>query len=436
MASLDDEPTTAGNYFVSNYPPFSAWGPQGLPAVEEVLDRAPTESVSLGLYVHLPFCRKRCDFCYFKVFTDKNAGEIRRYVEAVLREVDAYARRPRFAGGRPSFVYFGGGTPSYLSVGELRHLFDGLRSALPWDAAEEITFECEPGTLQRPKIEALRELGVTRLSLGIENFDPGVLELGNRAHRAEEIFRAYAWAREVGFPQINVDLIAGMTGESDANWRACIERTLELAPESVTVYQMEVPFNTTLYERMKDGRAETAPIADWSTKRRWMAEAFARLEQAGYTIGSAYTACKDDSVRFLYRDALWTGADMLGVGVSSFSHVAGVHFQNESAYGPYVERCERGELPLRRALRMSGEERMIREFVLQLKTGALDPTGFERKFGVDVLERFAEPLQAHAAAGWLALEGGRLVASRDGLLRIDRLLHDYFLPEHRDVRYT
>ncbi len=428
--------TTVGNYFVSNYPPFSVWSPDEIASAEAVLARTPPPGDTLGLYVHIPFCRKRCDFCYFKVYTDRGAGEIRRYLDAVVAELARYAETPWVRGRSPRFVYFGGGTPSYLSTDQLEQLFDGLRAVLPWDAAEEIAFECEPGTLQEHKLALLRDQGVTRLSLGIENFDAEILELNNRAHRTDEIFRAYEWARGVGFDQINVDLIAGMVGETDANWARCVEETVKLRPESVTIYQLEVPYNTTIFRRMKDSGASVAPVADWETKRRWTDEAFARLEEVGYHMGSAYTACLGDDVRFLYRDALWFGAGMLGVGVSSFSHLGGVHFQNEHAIEPYVQRALAGELPLARAHALTDEERLIREFVLQLKLGRLETSYFRDKFGVDVTARFAATLRRHQAEGWLAVEPDAIRVTRAGLLRVDGLLHDYFLEEHRGARYA
>ena len=428
------EDTKVGNYFISNYPPFSRWTPENTVAVDEVLAGAPADDRPLGLYIHLPFCRKRCDFCYFKVYTDKASGDIRRYTDAVLREVEAYAATPYLKGRPLDFVYFGGGTPSYLSEGALRELFHGLRERMSWDQVREVAFECEPGTLQLPKIKALKELGVTRLSIGVENFDAEILEINNRAHRAAEIYRVFGWARDCGFTQVNLDLIAGMIGENEENWERCVEETAKLRPESVTIYQMEVPYNTTIYRRMKDGGKEVAPVAEWDTKRRWVGEAFGRLESEGYRIGSAYTAALE-GVQFLYRDALWHGADMLGVGVSSFSHIGGVHFQNQPSFDPYLTAVEGDGRAVQRALPLSDEERLVREFILQMKLGDVDPSYFKGKFGVDVLERFAGPLRAQQSAGWLEV-GEHIRATRDGLLKIDTLLPDYFAEEYRTARYA
>src|SRR5207302_2311572 len=132
-------------------------------------------------------------------------------------EFALYAPKSFVGGRKPNFIYFGGGTPSYLSADQLRHLTDGMKALLPWDEAEEITFECEPGTLTDHKLKAIRDAGVTRLSLGVENFSDHILDINGRAHRSREIFRAYNFARELDFPQINIDLIAGMVEETVVN---------------------------------------------------------------------------------------------------------------------------------------------------------------------------------------------------------------------------
>ena len=203
-------PTTAGNYFVSNYPPFSFWRPDAVDDFFAALQRPPQPETPLGIYLHIPFCRKRCHFCYFRVYTDKDSAAIKGYIDAALKELAVYARQPMVGRRRPSFVYFGGGTPSYLSANQLKQLTDGMKALLPWDEVEEVTFECEPCTLTDHKLKAIRELGVTRLSLGVENFADHMLEINGRAHRSKEIWRAYRYARELDFPQINIDLIAGM----------------------------------------------------------------------------------------------------------------------------------------------------------------------------------------------------------------------------------
>jgi oxygen-independent coproporphyrinogen-3 oxidase len=435
---LDDgDKTTAGNYFVANYPPFSFWDKARVDEVRKVLEIPPAPDASLGVYFHVPFCRKRCHFCYFRVYTDKNADDINGYLDHGIRELEMYAHTPRIAGRRPKFVYFGGGTPSYLSVAQLKSLTDRMKALLPWDAAEEVAFEAEPGTLTEAKLSALREIGVTRLSLGVENFDKHILEINGRAHREDEIYRAYNFARSVGFPQINIDLIAGMVEETDENWQRNIARTIELQPDSVTIYQMEVPFNTGIFKQMEAEKKLVAPVADWHTKRRWVNEAFTALERTGYTVTSATTVVRDpEKTKFVYRDELWKGADLLGLGVASFSHLGGVHFQNLPDFESYSAAVGKGELPIGRALSTTTEERMIRELILQLKLGRVSQSYFTGKFGVNVAQRFDAQFAELMRRGLLEMNGDWLILNRSALLKIDVILHAFFLPQHQNARYT
>ena len=431
--------TDVGSYFVANYPPFSVWTDEAVADAALPALASPSADVPLGLYLHIPFCRKRCHFCYFRVYTNKNASEVQAYLDVLAREWELYARQPAIAGRPLDFVYFGGGTPSFLSVRQLTGLVERLSAVTPWSDAREITFECEPGTLTEPKLSAIRDLGVTRLSLGVEHFDDSILEVNGRAHRSAEIFRAYEFARSIGFPQINIDLIAGMLGETDAKWRNAVEQTVALDPDSVTIYQMELPFNTTISsDRLHGGGQFADTVADWTTKRRWVNEAFATLEDAGYTVGSAYTAVKSPArSTFVYRDRLWQGADLAGLGVASFGHVNGVHMQNIDTWGPYVAAIDEGRLPLNRAYRPTEEERLIRELVLQLKLGSIRPAYFHDKYGVDIRDRFTAPLASLEADGYLAESSAdRVRLSRGGLLRVDSLLPRFFLPVHTDIRYT
>lgn len=428
--------TEVGNYFVSNYPPFSQWKPEFVPEAIDALAQPPRVADPLGLYLHIPFCRKRCLFCYFKVYTDKNASEIEVYLEALIKENELYSRTAAFQGRQLRFAYFGGGTPSYISDKQLRYLVEGLNRHVSWANAEEVTFECEPGTLNKNKLQTLKEIGVTRLSIGIEHFDDEILKANGRAHLSPEIYRAYEWAREVDFPQINVDLISGMIGETEEKWREAVRRALELQPDSLTIYQMELPYNTVISQDiLKKGMQ--SPIADWATKRRWLNHAFEEFLAHDYEIaGSDIVATKKKTCRFIYRDALWHGGDMIGLGVSSFSHFGGVNFQNAHNFEEYVRIINDDRLPLYRAVSLTPKQRLIREMVLQLKAGKLDIGYFQQKFGVDVWDEFRPVYEDLSAKELLARFNGTVELTRRGLLQVDQFLPEFFEPELRNVRYA
>jgi coproporphyrinogen III oxidase-like Fe-S oxidoreductase len=436
--TIDTSKTTTevGNYFVSNYPPFSQWTPEHIPEALEALDRPPRIEDPLGLYLHIPFCRKRCKFCYFRVYIDKNASQIELYLDALIKENEIYSRTRAFQGRKLRFAYFGGGTPSYISERQLQYLVEGLNRHVSWDQAEEVTFECEPGTLRKSKLETLKQIGVTRLSLGIEHFNDAILEANGRAHLSAEVYQAYGWAREVDFPQINIDLIAGMMGDSDEHWRETVRRAVELEPDSVTIYQMELPYNTIISQDMIR-LGLSSPIADWPTKRRWLDYAYEQFEARGYRVASAYTlATTKKPCRFIYTDALWHGGDMIGLGVSSFSHFDGVHFQNAHSFEDYLRLLETDQLPIWRALPLSPNQRLIREMILQLKTGSIDTGYFSRKFGVDVWQQFRTVYERLGQEGLLVREGGTIALTRRGLLEVDSFLSEFFEPELRTVRYA
>jgi oxygen-independent coproporphyrinogen-3 oxidase len=180
-----------------------------------------------------------------------------------------------------------------------------------------------------------------------------------------------------------------------------------------------------------------APVADWETKRAWVNYAFHELEQAGYKVASAYTAVKNpERTRFIYRDRLWAGADLLALGVASFGHIGGTHYQNHHDFDPYVSRIHQGEAPIYRALTPTEDERLIREFVLQLKLGHVSRAYFQKKFGVELCDRFAIPIQTLRDWGFLTVEGDQVLLNRQGLLQVDKLLQEFFLPEHRHARYA
>ncbi len=427
--------TGIGSVFVSNYPAYSFWNTEDLADFHEVIGAAPRPDVPLGQYIHIPFCRKRCKFCYFRVYTDKNADQVSQYSDALVRENELYAQKAAIAGRPLKYVYFGGGTPSYISVKQLEDLAARLQRVIPWDEADEVAFECEPGTLSQPKVEAIRGIGVTRLSLGVESFNDRILELNGRAHVSKEIHRVLPWLRQAGFPGINIDLIAGMVGETWATWRDTVQQAIDVDADMVTVYQMELPFNTRFSKQLFDGELE-APPADWETKREWHAYAFEQLAEAGYHGSSAYTMVKNPDTDFVYRSALWEGADMMALGVSSFGHMSGVHVQNSPQWDVYLDMLAQDELPLTRAFATTPEQRLVREVILQLKLGKIRPSYFDDKFGADIVEQFAGPLTTLKEQGMLEIEDDLIRLTREGLLRVDSLLPEFYSPEFQHARYT
>lgn len=432
---VDSEHTEVGSVFVSNYPPYSFWSEEAVSDAMKVLESPPVRAAQLGLYLHIPFCRKRCKFCYFRIYTDKNSSEIETYLDALAREVEIYSALPAIKNRPLTFVYFGGGTPSYISAKHLKALVDRLKQAIPWDGADEIAFECEPGTLTQTKLVAIKEIGVTRLSLGVENLNDDILAENGRAHLSKEVYRVMPWIDSLNFDQVNIDLIAGMVGETWESWRETVKRTIDLNPDSITVYQMELPFNATYSQDILGGKA--LPVANWKTKREWHNYAFEQFELAGYGNSSAYTMVwRGKPCRFAYRDAVWQGSDMMGTGVASFSHLSGTHYQNATGWKDYLGSLESGRLPLNRAYVTTSSERLTREMILQLKLGRIEAAYFRDKFNTDIVEEFGSTYKKLQDEGMLTFDKNAIELTRKGLLQVDGLLPEFYALDYQNARYT
>lgn len=295
-----------------------------------------------------------------------------------------------------------------------------------------MTFECAPKSVTPPKMKLLREAGVTPLSLGVQQLDDEVLTRNGRVHLIQDVEAAYTAVRAADFPVVNLDLTVGLVGETRESLQRSLKHTIELEPDSVTVYQMEIPLNTPLYRDIQNGDEDAADLADWEERAQRLTLAFEALATAGYQPISAYAMVKDRSRHdFVYQREQHFGADLLGIGASAFGYVQGVHHQNAPSLRRHSELAESGQLPFFRAHSLDAEERLVRELVLQLKLGKLRRDHFLNKFGVDVLERFREPLEPILEKGWIVCDDEEIRLTALGLPRVDHMIP--FFPAHRRI---
>ncbi len=227
-----------------------------------------------------------------------------------------------------------------------------------------------------------------------------------------------------------------MVGETWDNWKENIRKTIELSPESVTIYQMELPFNTVYSKDILGNKVESSGCRLGHQTSMGGIRVY-EFQNAGYSVSSAYTVVKDPTkVNFSYRDNLWQGADLLATGIASFGHASGVHYQNLADLEQYLGTIESGNLPLGRGFVPTDHQRLVREMILLLKRGYLDAGYFRDKFGVEIVEHFASQWQDYLREGYVTIEGDSIRLTTDGLLRVDGLLPAFFEPEFQGVRYT
>ncbi|MGH7145677.1 MAG: coproporphyrinogen-III oxidase family protein [Planctomycetota bacterium] len=441
-----EEATEVGDYFVAAYPPFSVWQSEHAATFEAALKLDPSLAASpwglapterpFSLYLHLPFCRQRCYYCYFRVHPAARSVTVDEYIDAALVEAALYREHPALRGRPLRHVYLGGGTPTYLTVKQLERLIAGLRDLWSWRTVGEVTVEADPGTVSLEKLQLLRELGVNRLSLGFQTLTPGLgFRIGRLAGR-NDCIQAYWLARTAGFENINIDMLAGLQGEILESWVWSVGQVADLEPESITMCQLQLTHNSKYFAQKRAGRA--LPLPSWTAKREWVGAAFENLEKRGWKVADGYTAVRrPEAATAAYTEqVLWRGEDLLGLGESAFGMLAGFNYQNSDTLETYLAPLRRQQLPIRRAYRLSDDERLRRELLLSLKSGRVDLGRLRIRYKVDVRETFKPEFDGLVAEGLAELRPEWVMLTRAGLLQVDALLPRFYRKEHRGLRYT
>ncbi len=366
----------------------------------------------LGLYVHLPFCEAKCSYCHFAI-DPRRPGEDRqeRYLRALLAEIESVGP----AGLPADTLYLGGGTPTLLALDRLERLFAAVRTRFRVDPRAEVTVEANPRDLDAPGYRRLAALGVSRLSLGVQALDDGVLGEMGRLHTARDALRAAEDARAGGFASLSIDLILGWPGETAARWRRNLEGLAAMAPDHVSLYVLEVEGKTLLSHRARQGRLalpdddlvaalyeETVAFLAGRRIRRYEISNFARPGFASRHNGK-----------------YWDDAPFLGFGMAAHSYRGGRRWWNHEAFGAYCRAVETrgGGAAVAGDRVLTDRERTGEALFTGLRrTEGLRLPDFRRRYGLDPLVSWAEPLRDAFTAGLLEVAEDRLRLTPQGVL--------------------
>ena len=352
------------------------------------------------LYIHIPFCPNICPYC---AFYKESAGRERvdAFLEALLVESE---RRSSLV--RPKTIFFGGGTPSALSIPQFEKLLSGLRSRLDLSRLEEWTIEMNPATVAADKAILLKDCGINRISMGVQSWDDSVLKSLGRTHDANKAEESFQVLRSAGFDNISIDLIFGVPGQSLESWRHTLERSLRLAPEHLSAYGLTYEEDTEFFKKL--GRGEMAPDEGLEADQ---------FEMTGELLGNAGYAQYEVSNYALperesqHNSAYWKGSDYLGLGPSAFSTVASKRWRNIRETGIYSETTMAGRTAIdfeeEVSEKMKASERAA--FGMRTNTGLLFSESAE----------WEEELNEAAGQGLVILEGNRWLLTARGRLLAD-----------------
>jgi len=400
--------------------------PAGEPAPED--GRLPDEALTgqeerpFGVYVHVPFCTVRCGYCDFNTYTAAELGEAggppgasrATYADAAISEI-RMARRVLGDVDRPvQTVFFGGGTPTLLSAGDLSAVLATIAAEFGLAADVEVTTEANPDSVAAWDLEALRAGGFTRISFGMQSAVDHVLRTLDRTHNPLRVPAVVEWARAAGFSEVSLDLIYGTPGESLADWQESLEAALACEPDHVSAYALILEEGTALARAVRRGEV---PEPDDDLQADMYLAADERLGAAGFEWYELSNWARSPRSHCRHHELYWTGGDWWGVGPGAHSHVGGVRWWNVKHPRAYAERLAARHSPAQARELLDAETRRVERVLLESR--------LRRGLPLEVLDPAAESSLASVVdRGRGVVEDGRLVLTREGRLLADAVVRD------------
>lgn len=373
----------------------------------------------LGLYIHIPFCVKKCEYCDFLSW---NAGEEERqqYVAALLSEIESY--REFAKGYRVSTIFIGGGTPSVLLPKQMEDILQKIYEIFELERRPEITIEVNPGTVDEEKLQCYKENGVNRLSMGLQSVKDEKLRLLGRIHTYQEFVESYELARKAGFDNISIDLISSVPGQTLQEWKEELETAAAQNPEHISVYQLIIEEGTPFYEKYAE-HPELLP--DEETSREIYLWTGKFLKEAGYEqyeISNYAKPGKESRHNLKY----WKRGDYLGLGLGAASMVRNIRMSNTKDMRTYLERCDKPKT-MREDVQFLEEPRQMEEFMFLglRKTRGVSKKEFKRIFGREMDMVYEKALHKCLENGMLLEHKDRIFLSEEGTLLSNMVLSEF-----------
>lgn len=383
--------------------------------------RGSNEGLLAGLYLHIPFCERKCLYCDFYSLAPSDDSQphellIPKFVDALCREVELLAHDERYRTAYTT-VFFGGGTPSLLSAAQIGRVLNELAGRFTISPDAEITVEANPGTIDVEKLAGYRAAGVNRLSIGVQSFRDDDLRFLSRIHDAGQAEAAVRVARAAGFDNVSIDLMFALPTQSLEQWEENLRRTIALAPEHISCYSLIVEPNTPLFRLVQSGQVrQIDPELDARMYERTMA----LLTGAGYEQYEVSNFARP-GYRSRHNSQYWDHTPYLGLGPSAHSFWDAERWWNFSNLGVYLDRLTHHQLPIagREALT---EEQMIAESVfLGLRSDGVDLGHLRSRFGVDLVQEAGTALPDLFRDRLLLNDGERLRLTAKGYLVCDQI---------------
>ena len=380
---------------------------------------------TFGIYIHIPFCVKKCEYCDF-LSMPSSATIKKNYVQALLEEMNQFSFTKEM---QLVSIFFGGGTPSSIPAQDIKQVLDLIRQKLNLQCFQqvEVTLEMNPGTVTKEKLELYKQSGVNRISIGLQSTDNQELKTLGRIHTYEQFLETYQLVRAAGFDNINIDLMSALPNQSIDSWKETLERVLALRPTHISAYSLIIEEGTPFYDMYGEGKL----YEDWLpteevdremyhlTKTMLASHGYHRYEISNYAL---------EGYECVHNTLYWTGVPYVGFGVGASSYINGIRYQNESDLSEYIEKTNNHQ-NIKQDLTILTKEEQMEEFMflgLRLTKG-INATEFQERFQKDIYGVYGSVIEKFVEEGLLVEENGFIRLTEQGLDVSNFIMSEFLL---------
>lgn len=403
MSDSFDQNKPSRSGFITNYPDFRYWKSHNVESIAQ----------PLNVYVHIPFCIQKCAYCYYFTLKYQGKDQVDKYVDALCNEITLKSEALRLQNRKLNSLYFGGGTPSLLREEQFLKIKACLESNFLMDDFE-FTIEAEPHTITDQKIKLFNNLGINRISLGVQSFCDEVIKLSDRKHSKQKALDVINKILDKGQQVLNVDLLSGLAGDTLESWGSSIDTALSCGAHNITIYKMEAYSNTLFFD--SGVRKNEISLPSDEQELEFMKLAIDRIGGSNYTPWSTFTFIKDGKYAHDYINNIWHGADLCSFGPSSYSKVGLYCHQNTNSYKNYFTKIEAKELPINRGFNLNSKDEQVQSILLSFKFCNFDRQWFCKKHGFDLYIVLKNDLDKLVDDDYIAIDASTIKLTPKGIL--------------------
>lgn len=386
-----------------------------------------------GIYIHIPFCISKCKYCDFLSFPMEETGR-EEYTKAILREIDGFEAADKYT---VVSIFIGGGTPTVLDKSQLTRIMDCIYDKFELAPDAEITIECNPKTADLDKLKALRDIGVNRLSIGVQSMEDRFLKVLGRVHALSDVYDTFSMAVQAGFSNINADLMFSLPGQTVDDWKKTLEMALRLNPTHISAYSLIIEENTPFFDRYQSALCmrEAGKVQDLLPSEEDEIKMYELTQEILRENGFEQYEISNfarPGFKSVHNDGYWLRRNYIGFGLGAASLIDNTRFENTRNFNEYIELASgiwKGNLLSYSGESLSREDAMAETMFLGLRrTQGISMSKFKEDFGTDIMEVYGPVIKKQEGEGFLCVNDDRIFLTKEGNLISNICLAEY-LPD-------